>query len=74
MIFLFLFFIFLKKTNPFKSFYTDAIQVNEHQLEYARETRLRQIRIRQAIREIVIYLVLIFILFYINYTNTGQSA
>ena len=36
--------------------------------------RMREIRIWQAIREIIVYLIFMTILFYINYTNIGASA
>lgn len=60
--------------NPFKFVSLTQMYMNQHELEAARNARIREIRIWQAIREISIYAVFLTILFYITFTNIGNSA
>lgn len=52
----------------------EVAQLNEHQLHDARASRLREIRIWQAVREITFYIIFISLLFFVTYTNVGTSA
>lgn len=48
--------------------------MNANQLDAARRSRIREIRIREFISEIIIYIIFIVLLFFITYTNIGNSA
>lgn len=48
--------------------------MNFHQLEWARMSRVREVRIWQGVQEIGVYFIFIMVLFYVTYTNIGSSA
>lgn len=65
---------FLKKMNPFKIKHLDGYYLSENEIKEARDYRIREIRIWKAIKEIAVYLVFISVLFFVVYSNNGQSA
>lgn len=60
--------------NPFKIKHLDGYYLSENEIKEARDYRIREIRIWKAIKEIAVYLVFISVLFFVVYSNNGQSA
>lgn len=63
-----------KALNPIRVFNNESTSLSQHQLIEAKNSRIREVRVWQALSEIAIYLLFILILFYITYTNIGTSA
>jgi hypothetical protein len=69
-----LFFILKKKHDFLQNKNDPTAFLNEAELQEARQKRLHELRIKQAIREISLYFCFIFVVFFVSYTNTGTSA
>lgn len=64
----------LQRINPFKQIGLSYTHMNQCELTEARNARIREVRIWQAVQELSIYILFVILLFYITYSNIGISA